>query len=121
PAPLVVEAAALPGPHPAGGDRRSVQHREEVQLLGRTLGEPDQQALADELRDLLPHRRDRGGVAGLRRRHQASLTFSGPTPETKMSSLMNMARGPAGLVACTSTVGTLFIGQTPPRAQPPHA
>ena len=40
----------------------------------------------------------------------ASSTSSGFTPETKSSSVMNCASGPAGLVAWMSTVGTFFIG-----------
>ena len=52
---------------------------------------------------------------------QTASTLSGPTPETKICSVMKFANGPDGLVAWMSTVGTFFIGYTPIRAVPPQS
>src|SRR5215216_1164780 len=77
----VVDADGVAGTHPTGGDGGPVQDAEEVQLLGRALSEPDQQAVVDELRDLLPHRGDRRRVARLRRgSHSGLLDVVRPDP-----------------------------------------
>src|SRR5829696_5645358 len=77
----VVDADGVAGAHPTGGDGGPVQDAEEVQLLGRALGEPDQQAVVDELRDLLPHRGDRRLIASLRRGgHSGLLDVVRPDP-----------------------------------------
>src|SRR3954469_17010485 len=95
------------GTGPVLGDRRLVQHRDVVQLGGGAGAEEDQQPVAEERLDLAAHLGDGRLVDG---RGHASSTSSGFTPETKSSSVMNWARGPAGLVAWMSTVLTFFIG-----------
>src|SRR3954470_8810046 len=116
----VVDADHVARLDATGGHLRPVQNGEEVQLLRRGLDEPDEQTGGGELLDLRADLGDRGRVPGPRG-HQTSLMFSGLTPETKMSSLMNAASGPAGEVAWMSTVGTFFMGQTPTLAVPPQS
>src|SRR5829696_4515434 len=78
--------------------------------------------MAEEGLDLAAHLRHRRLVDDSRAGFgHASSTSSGLTPETKSSSVMNCASGPAGLVAWMSTVSTFFIGYTPTRAVPPQS
>ena len=107
----VPDGQEVAGPGAVLGDRGVVQHGHVVQLRGRVVPEEDEQAMAEERLDLAAHLRhlrlpDDLRVGGA----HASSTSSGLTPETKSSSVMNWASGPAGDVAWTSTVFTFFMG-----------